>query len=424
MKRFVSLVLALSLALSLFAVAGISVSAEDAYDYYTIFDAADLTDKSDFGKGGPESAYKDGITRSYNVQFAYEDLAGRRMLKVKRTGTFDGSSINYYDSQNMSTLAKNSVGFRVWVQAQEGNDKCITTKNIISFGFDKVTQTVGEDNTTTTTHTIYCTADWGNPYLGTASTEGGWLTFLWGSKGMNAGSNYVGNNRLTFGGGASKNNVIDADFLASMQGIYVGINDAYKDGSVYYFDDFQFIYNKGDAPSGKVTEPTITMDKGAAMRIDGKTDGLRFSATVNKDQLYAYINAGAAVEGQGMLIAKEGIEEKNMTLDKASVSTKDTYDSVNTDVVVAKYDATMETVGSAGVYKLYGSLVEIKTANATQQYVARAYIIFKVGTETKVVYSNLSDARSIKDVATAVKADTTYYSSLCANHKAAVDKWL
>lgn len=424
MKKLISFALALSLALSLFAVAGISVSAEDAYDYYTIFDAADLTDKSDFGKGGPESAYKDGITRSYNVQFAYEDLAGRRMLKVKRTGTFDGSSINYYDSQNMSTLAKNSVGFRVWVQAQEGNDKCITTNNIITFGFDKVTQTVGEDNTTTTTHTIYCTADWGNPYLGTASTEGGWLTFLWGSKGMNAGSNYVGNNRLTFGGGASKNNVIDADFLASMQGIYVGINDAYKDGSVYYFDDFQFIYHKGDAPSGKVTEPTITMDAGASMRIDNKTHGIRFSATVDKTKLDAYTASGATVTEVGTLIAKKETSEDKIKIENAVASTEGNI-AENPEVVVAKYaNADMQAVEGANVYTIVGSLVELKPKNAEQGYVAKAYIKFKVGTETKVVYSNLSDARSIKDVATAVKADTTYYSSLCANHKAAVDKWL
>ena len=425
MKRFVSLVLALTLALSLAAVAGISVSAEDQYDYYTILDAADhSTDESDFGRGEIESAYRDGITRSYNVQFAYEDLAGRRMLKVKRTGKYDGSSINYYDSQNMSTLAKNSVGFRVWVQAQEGNDNCNTTKNIISFGFDKVTQTVGEDNTTTTTHTIYCTADWGNPYLGTVSTEGGWLTFLWGSKGMNAGSNYVANNRFTFSGGASKKNVIDADFLASMQGIYVGISDSYNVGSVYYFDDFQFIYNKGDAPSGGVTEPTITMDAGASMRIDNKTHGIRFSATVEKDVLDAYTAAGATVTEVGTLIAKQETSEDKITIENAVESTEGNI-AENPEVVVAKYaNADMQAVEGANVYTIVGSLVELKPKNAEQGYVAKAYIKFKVGTETKVVYSNLSDARSIKEVATAVKADTTYYSSLCANHKAAVDKWL
>ena len=343
------------------------------------------------------------------------------MLKVKRTGTFDGSSINYYDSQNMTTLAKNSVGFRVWVQAQKGNDKCNTTKSIVSFGFDKVTQTVGEDNTTSTTHTIYCTADWSDPYLGTVSTEGGWLTFLWGSKGMNTGSNYVGNNRLTFSGGASKNNVINADFLASMQGIYVGINDAYKDGSVYYFDDFQFIYNKGKAPSGKVTEPTITMDAGAAMRIDNTTDGLRFSATVDQEALKKYTANVSKVAEQGMLIAKSGIDDSVMTIDNAKVSTLDNYQTVDTQVVVAKYDTTMETVDDAGVYKLYGSLVKIDLSNANQGYVAKAYIKFENG---KVAYSAMSQARTINEVASAVFADKDYFNTLCDNHKEAVTKWL
>ncbi|MEE1019022.1 MAG: hypothetical protein UH824_06035, partial [Acutalibacteraceae bacterium] len=158
--------------------------------------------------------------------------------------------------------------------------------------------------------------------------------------------------------------------------------------------------------------------------IDNKTHGIRFSATVEKDVLDAYTASGATVTEVGTLIAKKETSEDKIKIENAVESTEGNI-AENPEVVVAKYaNADMQAVEGANVYTIVGSLVELKPKNAEQGYVAKAYIKFKVGTETKVVYSNLSDARSIKEVATAVKADTTYYSSLCANHKAAVDKWL
>lgn len=168
----------------------------------------------------------------------------------------------------------------------------------------------------------------------------------------------------------------------------------------------------------------ITMEKGASMRIDNATDGIRFSATVDKTVLDAYTQSGAIVSEIGMLIAKSDIADSDMVLDNAKESLVANA-HVDADVVVAKYgDVTMKTNEAANAYEIIGSIVEIKAGNAEQKYVAKAYIKFTVGSETKVVYSAKSDARSIKDVATSVKTDTEYYSSLCAEHKEAVDKWL
>lgn len=431
MKKLISIALALALALSVAAVSGISVSAEE-YDYYTIVDPADKTtypDNYDFGKGNSAYVYKDGLTKAYNVTPTFEansNADGKRMLKMTRTSDYDGSSINYYDSQNLSTLANKSVGFRVWVQAEPDNTNCVTDKNILSFGFDKV----GTAEDSTTTHTIYATADWDNPYLGKLTTEGAWYTFMWGSKNMNSGSLYINNNRFTYAGAASSN-VIDADFLANMQGILIGFNDAYHSGSVYYIGEWQFIYNKGDAPSSAITEPTVTMLEGAAMRIDGATEGIRFSATVPTAGLTALKAAGATIKDFGMLVADS---TTNPTVDSMTVgnSVESTAGNVaeSANVVAAKYKGTKPFEDEkSGLTEIVGSLVEIKTANANKQFVARAYIEYTLAGDETVhyVYSNISTPRSIAYVAKQIQSgageDADYYSSLCAEHKAVVDKW-
>ena len=86
MKKLISIALALAIALSVAAISGISVSAEE-YDYYTIVDPADETtypDNYDFGKGTSAYAYKDGLTKAYNVTPTFEansNADGKRMLR-------------------------------------------------------------------------------------------------------------------------------------------------------------------------------------------------------------------------------------------------------------------------------------------------------------------------------------------------------
>ena len=156
MKKLLALTLSLLMVFTVIPMTIISASAEEAYDYYTVLDADTYT--GTIGGGGAANAYQDGVSRAYNVSITNEANPitsaqaehGTNAFKIKRTGTFDASSLNYYDSANLSTLAKDSVGFRAWVAAEPGNDKCITSKNILAFAFDSVTSD-GE----TTTHKVY-----------------------------------------------------------------------------------------------------------------------------------------------------------------------------------------------------------------------------------------------------------------------------
>ena len=185
---------------------------------------------------------------------------------------------------------------------------------------------------------------------------------------------------------------------------------------------------KLDKTADVVQTPSITMLDGAAMRIDQKTDGIRFSATVPTAQLQALRDSGANIVDFGMIIAQA---DSNLTTDSMIVDNALEMDTESVSLpedknaVLASYGrADAESDQSGTVTQIIGSLVEIKPGNANKQYVARAYIKYEDDSGEHYIYSNISEPRSIATVAAAVKADTEYYSSLCAEHKEAVDKWL
>ena len=185
---------------------------------------------------------------------------------------------------------------------------------------------------------------------------------------------------------------------------------------------------KLDKTADVVQMPSITMLDGAAMRIDQKTDGIRFSATVPTAQLQAFRDSGANIVDFGMIIAQA---DSNLTTDSMIVDNALEMDTESVSLpeeknaVLASYGrADAESDQSGTVTQIIGSLVEIKPGNANKQYVARAYIKYEDESGEHYIYSNISEPRSIATVAAAVKADTEYYSSLCAKHKEAVDKWL
>ncbi|MEE1018549.1 MAG: hypothetical protein UH824_03590 [Acutalibacteraceae bacterium] len=185
---------------------------------------------------------------------------------------------------------------------------------------------------------------------------------------------------------------------------------------------------KLDKTADVVQTPSITMLDGAAMRIDQKTDGIRFSATVPTAQLQALRDSGAKIVDFGMIIAQA---DSNLTTDSMIVDNAFEMDTESVSLpeeknaVLASYGrADAESDQSGTVTQIIGSLVEIKPGNANKQYVARAYIKYEYESVEHYIYSNISEPRSIATVAAAVKADTEYYSSLCAKHKEAVDKWL
>lgn len=182
----------------------------------------------------------------------------------------------------------------------------------------------------------------------------------------------------------------------------------------------------------KANKPIIEMQEGAAMRIDGKTEGIRFSATVSTSDHAALQNdLHATITDYGMLVVpKANILNTAMIVENSETSTENNI-AENPDVVAAKYGTETKPaeVPDTGKIQIVGSLVKIKEENVKKDYVARAYIEYKVqGDETPhYIYSDISDARSIGFVANQIKnglgADSGYYASLCGNHKKVVDDW-
>ena len=178
------------------------------------------------------------------------------------------------------------------------------------------------------------------------------------------------------------------------------------------------------APESASSDPVITMDTGAAMRIDNTTKGIRFSATVDKDALD---NFSGTITDAGILVAKEAqASESTLTVENSETVTSSGVSIGTGKVVAARYNGiTFKAVPEANKYVIYGSLVEISETNANQKFVARAFIQYTdTNGETAYLYSNLSDARSIVQVAKAIQTNGDgYYSSLCQTHKDVVDYW-
>ena len=173
----------------------------------------------------------------------------------------------------------------------------------------------------------------------------------------------------------------------------------------------------------------ITMLDGAAMRIDGATEGIRFEASVDKTAFDAATSGGTVTE-IGTLIAKDGTDISNVIVDNATEVKNDSTELSGNQIPVAKYpsDAGLQEVVGTDKYIIVGSLVEIKDTNANQKYVARAYVKYTDAEgNPQVMYADaLSTARSLAGVAYAIQTEAgenTYYKQLCEEHKAVVDGW-
>ena len=427
MKRFLSIVLSILLTVSVTAVASISVSAATVDDtvWCYIGDWGQATENNVTGEQWTTEEYSDG-TSALEAAFEWlktntlsnpKTLIVNKPINLIRQLKYEGSAtvrfktldtLSFTPEDPSATTAINFNGKNLYLYGSKSsvpeNDNFVGYNGNAFF-----------DNVSIQT---------GNYFKGDISVNN---CKSFGVLGNIASVTIAGNLILTGTGVSSASKIsgtmningnIDISGISKDQDIVKSSFQSLKDNNRLSLGG-EIITEK---PT--VTEPTITMDAGASMRIDNKTHGIRFSATVEKDVLDAYTAAGATVTEVGTLIAKQETSEDKITIENAVESTEGNI-AENPEVVVAKYaNADMQAVEGANVYTIVGSLVELKPKNAEQGYVAKAYIKFKVGTETKVVYSNLSDARSIKEVATSAKADTDYYSSLCATHKAAIDKWV
>lgn len=204
---------------------------EDGYVIKRVFDADSYSGTTD-----TNNISSAALTRSYNNTSSIVDntlSGGNKVLQVTRTGIYDPHGINYASS-DIAEYAKDSVGFRVWVAAAD--DTTCKLSNNITIGF----RITAEDGTTN-----YYSTDglFGANLLGDISTNGSWHTIMWEDMKLDSTAHFNTNhNRLNPGNSSStKVNLTSAE-LQNMDAIHIVFEDVGYNGSVYYIDHMQFLY--------------------------------------------------------------------------------------------------------------------------------------------------------------------------------------
>ena len=402
MKKILSLALSLALVLSVAAVAGISASAEGETVVKTLYS---------FENGTIES----GVTLPNNKLPVFNSST-----TYAQTGNSSLEFIPYKDFWNMngvSVTSKNSVNkirFEIPtglnITGEVGFYLLLASCTSSDFSAWGVELENGDTYYTKFTH-----------FGGNRSNSEKWMNLtLTGTKMYK-----LDDDSTTFTPSTENfsDSAADDQHVVAMLFLDAGRVDKDKETSRSYIDNVYYETVGGvDTP----TTPDISkieMLPGAALRIDGTTEGIRFDATVNTAELKDYTNSVSAIAEMGMLVAKEEYATlDNMILANAKES-NETNANVETNVVKAIYaeDVTLGTYDETH-NSIIGSLVEIKEENTAKNYVARAYIKFKNGEET---YSpTLSDARSVAYVANEFMNDKSAdYAELCDEHKALISGW-
>ena len=142
----------------------------------------------------------------------------------------------------------------------------------------------------------------------------------------------------------------------------------------------------------------------AQLRI-GNVNGIRFITNVDAD-LVAQAEAEGYTVTKGTLIAP--LASGELTLDTDPVL----------DIPTTGWFANQTGV-------IAGSIVSIKSANITKDFVARGYVkLEKAGEDTKVYYASQPDeGRSLKTVAAACVADSSFFDLLNNAQKEQVTTW-
>ena len=392
MKRILAISLSLAMVFALFGAMTVSVSAEDEYVTKTLYS---------FEDGKIESGVKHSTFK-----------------------TFASSSAKAYDgSYSLAVLPNTEVWSKPNNYVSESN-----YKNWVSFAFPEGLNITGKVG-----FYLY------NPQGNTSNYEAYGIKMANGDKYYTKYSNFsknswkclyvTGTTMYKYGDTSTTIKPTAANFaddaaddqrIVSLIFVDAGCTDS---GTQSYIDNV--FYQTTEAPS----DPTITMASGAAMRIDGTTNGIRFEASVDKSAFVA-IKDKTNIE-IGTLIAKYGTKLDDVVVNNATEVTS-SGQNIGNKIPVAKYASTttMADIEGTDKYVIYGSLVGIDDGNATQKYVARAYVKYTDESGEHVLYAkDLSEPRSLAEVAYKLKNDTavpegmsgTYYNSLCQTHKDYVD---
>lgn len=399
MKKFIAISLSLAMVFALFGAMTVSVSAEDEYVTKTLYSFED-----DDGGTGPTIDGKKYQAVNNNVTWG-------RVTAQKHSG-----------EKSLSTTPKTAT----WNQADNGKEQNVNRSNFksyIEFPIPtklKVTGNVGFwlyfEQSNGSNFSAYGVKMNGDYYF----TKFKVYPISW------TNCTLIGTTLYKYNESATQITLTADDFANGTIESIVFVDGGTKDTKApAYIDD---IYYETSA-SSETSDPTITMQSGAAMRIDGTTNGIRFEASVDKSAFVA-IKDKTNIE-IGTLIAKYGTKLDDVVVNNATEVTS-SGQNIGNKIPVAKYASTttMADIEGTDKYVIYGSLVGIDDGNATQKYVARAYVKYTDESGEHVLYAkDLSEPRSLAEVAYKLKNDTavpegmsgTYYNSLCQTHKDYVD---
>ena len=129
---------------------------------------------------------------------------------------------------------------------------------------------------------------------------------------------------------------------------------------------------------------TFVMEKGAAVRLQNGSNGLRFSAEISQDEYDGLLAAGAKF---GVLIVANDLiggdaslmAESNISFDgQGKASFKDTPSRA----ILQVYNAKCDNIDEDENIEISGSVVNFKTGNLTRPYVGLAYVGIPVAADT------------------------------------------
>lgn len=402
MKKLLSLALSLALVFSVAAVAGVSASAEGETVVKTLYS---------FENGTIES----GVTLPNNQLPVFNSST-----TYAQTGNSSLEFIPYkdfWDMNDKSVTSSNSVNkirFEIPtglnITGQVGFYLLLATCSTSDFSAWGVELANGATYYTKFTH-----------FGGNGSNSKKWMNLtLTGTKMYK-----LDDDSTTFTPSTENfsDSAADDQHVVAMLFLDAGRKDNNAENRSYIDNVYYETVGGGEDTPTTPDIPKIEMLPGAALRIDGKTEGIRFDATVNTAELKDYTNSVSAIAEMGMLVAKEEYATlDNMILANAKESNEPNA-NVETNVVKAIYaeDVTLGTYDETH-NSIIGSLVEIKEENTAKNYVARAFIKFENG---EVTYSpTLSDARSVAYVANEFMNDkSSDYAKLCDEHKSLISGW-
>ncbi len=451
MKKSISILLSLLMVVSTFSFVSIfSVSAEGTETKSVIFDAADP-------KLYP-NPFRSAAWDVNNPQNYIVTKGDRKVLKITRDKEYDNISAEFVT--DLSGVAPKAEKLQIWLAGDENAMLTTSVKGGFSFGFqtndgnfyfasngtdcsynittdgavysvDLSTLKVMQANVSSWTNAsgvVYSNRisgikDWTKLDFSTIADKLASVILNFGSIQSISPAAYKGTSfyvdDLEFVGGTiapAKTITVDGvktEFSGDKFTLPVSTKDgfiAYTDGTNYY-DQNTKVDVTGDTTFTSVAIGSVQMLDGSAIRL-GNISGMRFYTTIDADALSALPND--AVVSKGTLITPvDLLGNEELTLDA-------TCQKLDIPYKAATYFENNNT--------FVGSIVRIKDANITREFVGRGYVKVTLGSITKTVYANYKDnniknnTRSIAYIANTY-AKTSDYASLSDELKQIVDNW-